>query len=174
MQVEMIHEWQLAEDDEQAIAVLLNRAFGEFFEGRSFHQQRHHIRLIARDPEIIGHMALCYRAIRMGDALVNIMGLAEVATDPEHRGKGIASALMRQAIEVAQDSQADFFVLYGVRPIYAGVGFRSVSNPILCTPFDHARTGAIVRETEEDLMVMELSDIRWDDTAEIDLLGFKF
>ncbi len=175
MQIERIDEIDLTPTDEDRIHTLLVRAFDEDFGGRSFHQQRHNFRLILRDgDQIIGHMALCYRAIRMGQKLVPIMGLAEVATDPDHRGKGIASALMTDAIAAARASQATFFLLFGGQPLYAGRGFRSVPNTVKHTTHYHAWTGDVQTDSRGHLMVLELRDQRWDDTAPVDLLGFSF
>lgn len=174
MQIERIDETRLSKADEAEIVTLLPRAFNEDFGGRSFHQQRHHIRLVARSPHIVGHMALCYRDIRLGDRLVSIIGLAEVATDPDHQGKGIGSALMKAALTEAHESSADFFLLFGVRPMYAGNGFVAVNNPVTSTQLYHAHTGQVVTETDTSLMVLPLRDIAWDPGAEVDLLGFKF
>jgi len=175
MQIERIDETRLTPADDARIHTLLVRAFQEDFGERSFHQQRHHIRLIVRDGDaIIGHMALCYRAIRLGDALVSIMGLADVATDPDHQGKGIASALMTAAIAEAEASEAAFFALFGNRPLYAGRGFRKVPNPVTHTALYGARTADVQLDTSGNLMVLPLTDAKWDDTAPVDLLGFSF
>lgn len=175
MQIERIDEYNLTTEDETRIHTLLVRAFDEDFGGRSFHQQRHHIRYIARDGDnIIGHMSLCYRSIRMGDALVRIMGLGDVSTDPDHQGKGIASALMSETLKEARASQADFYLLFGVRPMYAGNGFRAVPNHVTHTELYGARTGKIATATNPSLMVLQLRGSAWDDTAPIDLLGFSF
>lgn len=174
MKIDRIDETRLTPEDEAEIATVLLRAFKEDFGGRSFHQQRHHVRLVARSPHIIGHMALCYRDIRVGEALVPIIGLAEVATDPDFQGKGIGSALMKAALQEARDSCAAFFLLFGVRPMYAGNGFVAVDNRITSTQLYHARTGEVVTETGTDLMVLPLGPQDWDAEAPVDLLGFKF
>lgn len=175
MKTEKIDETRLTPTDEAKINRLLERAFQEDFGGRSYHQQRHNLRLIAREGDIItGHMALCYRSIRMGDALVKIMGLGDVATDPDYQGQGIASALMTEAIAEARASAADFFLLFGVRPIYAGRGFRAAPNAIKHVAMYHAHTDDVRVQDDPYLMVMELKGITWDDTAVVDLLGFSF
>ncbi len=175
MQIERIDEIDLTPADEARINTLLVRAFEEGFDDRSFHQQRHHLRLILRaGDDIIGHMALCYRSIRLGEELVRIMGLAEVATDPDHRGKGIASEMMTHAIAAARDSQATYFALFGTQPLYAGRGFVAVPNPVKHTALYGAWTGEVQVDDRGFLMVMPLRDKPWDDTAPVDLLGFSF
>ncbi|MBL4813339.1 MAG: GNAT family N-acetyltransferase [Rhodobacteraceae bacterium] len=111
--IEHIEEMRLTHADEQSINALINSAFGPHYGPRSFHGQRHHMRLIIRDPHIIGHMALCYRAIRLDGRLINVIGLAEVATDPGRRGEGIAARLLQAAIAESKASQAAFILLFG-------------------------------------------------------------
>jgi len=175
MLIERIPETALIQADETAINALLTAAFAEDFDDRSYHQQRHTTRFVVREgAAIIGHMALCYRAIRLGENLVPIIGLAEVATDPIHQGKGIATALLAETLNEVRTTQAEFYLLFGVRPIYAGHGFRAVPNPVTHVEMYHARTSKITTAENTDLMVMQLRDRMWDDTAPIDLLGHMF
>lgn len=175
MQIERVDETQLTPSDDALINTLLKRSFGESFGNRSFHQQRHTLRLLIRQDEmVIGHMALCYRAVRLGDILHNIMGLAEVATDPSFRGQGVASRLMTAAIAEAMATQSTFFLLLGDQPLYTGSGFRAASNPITHVDYDQARTGVIHQAVHDKLMVLPLHNTPWDDTATLDLLGHKF
>lgn len=96
MVIEAISEMDLSPADDALINRLLVTAFDDSFGDRSYFQQRHHLRLVQRSgAEIIGHMALCYRSVRLGDALVPIIGLADVATAPSMRGQGVASAVER-------------------------------------------------------------------------------
>lgn len=175
MQVEHISEMTLSGADDAAIADLLSCAFDTDFGGRSFYKQRHHLRLVVRDgPQIIGHMALCFRAIRMGDSLVDIVGLAEVATHPDHRNKGIASTLMTHAVQAAKTSTADFFVLFGNQRLYPATGFVRRPNTMKYVVMDGAKTGPVQTVPNNALMVMELHEKVWDDSALIDWLGPLF
>lgn len=175
MKVERIEEMRLTYDDEQQIGALLDRAFGAEFDGRSYYQQRHHVRLIVRENgAVIGHMALSLRAIRMGEQIIQVAGLAEVGTDPNHRGKGIASALMKAAIKEAKSSIASFFVLFGGQPLYAGSGFTAQENTVRFTPFVDVRTNPTKEVAKDGLMVLPLTNLAWDDSAIIDLVGHAF
>lgn len=180
MRVENIPEWALGAADERALADLLERAFGgparpSGFNGRSFFQQRHHLRLLVRDGgTVVGHMALLYRAVRLGGRLLDIVGLAEVAIAPDRRGEGIAGRLMNEAIAFARHTRAEFLLLFGDRPLYAGVGFVPYANPMRWTAMDGARTGEIRREPAEALMVLPLGATPWDGAAELDLMGAIF
>lgn len=175
MQIERIEEMRLTRADEAAIATLLDLAFGTDFAGRSFYQNRHHVRLIVRDGStVFGHMAIGLRAIRMGAQLCHAVGLAEVATHPDHRGQGIATALMHAAIAEARASIADFLVLFGDQPLYAASGFVAQPNSVTHLDMQGARSGDVIRGPKVGLMVMPLDDLPWDPKAEIDLMGFAF
>lgn len=173
--IERIEEWRLSRNDEAAIAALLQRAFGEGFDGRSFFKQRPHLRLIHREGgRILGHMGLGLRAVRLGGRLTDIAALGDVATDPEARGRGIASGLMARAIEEAKASPAEFFALFGDEPLYAGVGFREVHNPIRAVAMTDAITGEVTEHPSSNLMVLPLRETKWEDGALLDLLGYEF
>ena len=175
MVIEAISEMDLSPADDTLINRLLVTAFDDSFGDRSYFQQRHHLRLVQRSgAEIIGHIALCYRSVRLGDALVPIIGLADVATAPSMRGQGVASALLKEAIKIVQSSQAQFFLLFGNRPIYAGHGFVSAGNPVTFTALTDAHTGAVTTTPTSALMVMPLREMTWDASASVDLLGFSF
>ena len=170
---EVIPEWALTPQDEAEIAGLLARCFDTDFGGRSFFQTRQHLRLVHRAPGIVAHMAIQFRAMRLGSRLITVAGLGDVATDPSQRGKGLAGALLTQAIAVAKASPAEFFLLFGDRPLYAGAGFRPARNTILWCEMRGAVTGEITREPAESLMVLELRGA-WDESAQLDLLGNLF
>ena len=175
MQIKRIHEIELSASDDAKIGALMDMCFDTEFDGRSFFQQRHHLRLFIRSEDaIIAHMALDLRAIRIGGTLRDVMGLAEVATAPTHRGKGLASRLMSAAIDEAKASPADFFVLFGDRPLYAGQGFSRVANDAIYVTMEGAKTGQVVERPTNALMMLPLSDKTWDETAVVDLMGHKF
>ena len=175
MKVERIEEMRLTAQDEAQIGNLLDAAFGTGFDGRSYYQQRHHVRLVVREAGvIIGHMAVSLRAIRMGDALVQVAGLAEVASNPAHRGKGIASILMKAAIDEVRQSPAVFFILFGNQPLYAGAGFVEKQNVLRYSSFIDVRTGDAMDGIKDGLMVMQMTDLEWDDDEIVDLVGHAF
>ena len=175
MQVERIEEMRLTQVDEEQIGALLDRAFGADYEGRSYYQQRHHVRLIMRaGTEILGHIALSLRAIRMDEQIVQVAGLAEVGTDPHYRGKGIATKLMAAAIQEARASVASFVVLFGDQPLYAGSGFMTKRNILRFTPFIDVRTVSIKEVAKEGLMIWSCRGLVPVSFALIDLAGHAF
>lgn len=180
MRVEAVPEWRLRPADEAAVADLLERGFGPHgaaFGGRSFYHQRHHLRLLGRDDagRIVGHVAVTWRAVRLKDALVDVAGLAEVATHPDRRGEGIARTLVGRAVDEARDGPARFVLLFGDAGFYGDLGFEPwPANPITHVLMDGARTRGIRTGADASLMVLALRGEGWDGTAPLDLLGPKF
>lgn len=175
MRVERVPEWALTPSVETQIVALLARTFATDFGGRSFFQQRHHLRLLAFDGEaLVGHSAILWRAVRVGDDLVTIAGLAEVATDPDRRGEGIASRLLAEAVAEARASNAAFLTLFGTAGLYAAAGFREVSNRLRWVGLEGARLGAVHQAAASHFMVLPLGSQKWDDAAELDLMGNQF
>jgi predicted N-acetyltransferase YhbS len=175
MSIELIPEWQLTNEDDAAIAALLARCFDTDFGGRSYFKQRHHFRLVRREAgHIIGHMAVCFRAVRLGGNLIDIAGLAEVSCDPDHRGAGIATDLLHRAIAEAKANSAQFFLLFGTAGLYGAAGFQPAHNPTTYVDLHGARTGAVKSEPAETLRVLALRGNAWDVAAPLDLLGTLF
>ncbi len=164
--VDYITEMQMTAADEAAIAGLLARCFTTDFGGRSFFSHHHHLRLVIREGgAIISHMALVLRSIDLNGQRVSAAGLAEVATDPDHRGQGHAATLLRAAIEAAKSSPAVFLLLFGQAALYGAAGFRAVPN--LVTQLD-LQPGATA-----GLMVLALQDMSWP-AGVLDLRGPVF
>ena len=174
MEIERIPEWALAQADEQEIATLLARCFDTDFGGRSYFQTRQHLRLVHRRGPVVAHMALQFRAMRLGGRLITIAGLADVATAPEWRGQGLAGHMLQTAIAEAKASPAAFMLLFGTAGLYAAAGFRTIDNPLIRVEMQGAVTGQICREPSHGLMMLALRDTNWDETAHLDLLGNSF
>lgn len=172
--IEVIAEYDLTAGDEAQIAALLRTAFPTDFGGRSYYKQRPQIRLVWRDGAILSQVALFYRAIRLGDDLIDIIGLGDVATLPEARKKGYAGALLDRAIEIGAASPAQYLALFGARRLYDRAGFARVVNPYLHVEMTGARTGAVAHATSQYLMVRPLGSARWPEGVPVDFLGALF
>ncbi|HLQ17860.1 MAG TPA: GNAT family N-acetyltransferase [Tabrizicola sp.] len=176
MTSEIIPEHLLTNADEAQIAQLLARCFTTDFGGRSFFQTRHTWRHVLRqDDRIVAHLAVQLRAVRLGDGLVTIAGIADVATDPDHRGKGHAATLLQSALATARRSPASHVLLFGTAQLYPAAGFQPIRNPLTYIDLTNARTSALYRDKPEDhLQVLDLSTTPWDGTKPLDLLGGLF
>ena len=168
--VEPIAEMQLSAADDAAIAGLLARCFDTDFGGRSYFIHHHSLRLVLRDgAAIISHMALTLRSVQLGDQRLTVAGLADVATDPAHRGQGHAATLLRAAIDAASASPAAFVLLFGNARLYAAAGFRPVTNPVASVATDGTRSVS----RNDGLMVLPLRGDPWPEGL-LDLRGPVF
>lgn len=175
MQIDRIPEWALTPQDEAQINTLITRCFGAGFENRSYHRQRPHLRLVQRqNGQIIGHIALILRAVRLGGSMTDTIGLAEVCTDPDHRGQGIARRLLQAAIGQARASQATYLTLFGTAALYAGHGFTRQTNILTYVDMANNRTTTIAVEPAETLMILPLRDQVWPASTPLDMLGPLF
>lgn len=179
MQIDAVHELELSAADDAAIGALLDAAYADLgengFQGRSYFSQRHHLRIVAReDDRIIGHVALLFRVIRLGDTVTPVIGLAEVATDPAREGRGVASLLLNEAISRSRDSIAAFIVLFGDHPIYRKSGFLSRTNLLRHVVIEAGQTREIRTGVDDALMILPLTDADWPDDVTVDLMGPMF
>ncbi len=172
---ERILENDLSAVDEAQIAALLHRSFRTDFGGRSYFRTRHQLRLVIREGgAILAHMALQFRAMRLGRQLIHVATLGDVATDPNHRGKGLASKLLQAAINEARQSRASHLLLFGNGSLYTSAGFRPAQNLLHFLDLDGAKTGGLRKEQAKELQVLSLAGAPWENDAELDVLGGLF
>lgn len=175
MTLERIEELRLTPGQETEIAALLSLCFETDFGGRTAFRQRHHVRYLWREDGVLaGHVALTFRHVRQGNRLIPVTGLAEVATHPRHRGKGIAARLVTVAIDDSRASTAQFVMLWGTAPLYAGLGFAPARNMIRYVDMTGAQTLGVEREMARELMVLPIAGRPWDRVTMVDLLGHLF
>jgi len=174
-EIQRVEELRLEKSLEATIADLLRTTFQTDFQGRSFFQNRHHCRFLVWTDEILaGHLAVAYRAIQVGKARTDIIGIGEVAVAPQFQNRGIGSALLKAALEEGNRAGAEFALLFGEASIYAKAGFTSANNPVTLSEREGARTGAITRGHNPFLMVRPLAQKQWPPHIPIDLAGFAF
>ena len=167
-----IEETNLSTATDAQIARLVEVTYPVDFGGRSFMHQRHHFRLLAHEgDELVGHVAVLLRAIRIGEALVDIMGLAEVATAKAHRRRGIASQLVAMAQQQARQSTAQFVLLFGTERLYRTAGFMPVGNTVRAVRLPQNRSGDAYDCGKQPLMVYPVAGAKWDEAASVDLVG---
>lgn len=93
---------------------------------------RDYTRVCVVDGRIVSAVQVCKRRVQVGSAELIMGGIGNVATDPEFRGKGYSSHLMRDTIRVMRQHDMDFSVLFtGIQPFYERLGWRSVPQKTL-------------------------------------------
>lgn len=77
-----------------------------------------------RDGEIVSHVGICPRWISLDGAAIGAALIGSVATAPEHRGRGLAGALMHLAIARARSLGLALMLISGDRGVYKRLGFE--------------------------------------------------
>ncbi len=85
------------------------------------------------DHELIGCLGILKRTVSIAERRVQVGGIAGVITHPEWRRRGVASALLKEAVVFIERSLGREFALLLCRdeiiPVYARVGWKRVKGP---------------------------------------------
>ncbi|MBN1476963.1 GNAT family N-acetyltransferase [Candidatus Sumerlaeota bacterium] len=128
---------EAAPDQIEAVAALCGRAFtdqgAEFFltSMREDPRAEEAVTLVSWVGEEMASSVRVYtREIRWRGGTVTLGCIGNVATDPAHRGKGLAGALMRHSIEVMQSRGHSLSLLFTDIPqMYAKFGYEGFDQP---------------------------------------------
>ena len=83
-----------------------------------------------RGVVLAGHVALCEQDMRVGEAAIRGAYVEDVATHPAMLGRGIASRLLRAAVDVACRDGCDIGALgTGIPGFYERLGWRRWTGP---------------------------------------------
>lgn len=83
------------------------------------------LRIMRSDATIVSCLGRIPMAQYFGGKSVPMLGIAGVATPPEHRGKGFAKQMMAEAVKEAAADGFPLSVLYAsTQPLYRSVGFE--------------------------------------------------
>lgn len=121
--------------------------------------------------EIVSQVAIFERIATVNGIPIRIAGVGGVATLPEWRRRGFASAALAGAAGFARDKiGAEFGLLIcgpGLVPWYRKAGWREVSGPLI---FDQP-SGKVT--FEDVVMILQLRNLRWPEGV-IDLCGLPW
>lgn len=94
---------------------------------------------------LVGTAQVFRRTIRLAAGLAEVAAVANVFTHPDHRGRGIASALLRRARAALPAHGFDLSLLFATRlPFYARLGWRShVRRLVILDPATVPATGTV-------------------------------
>jgi predicted N-acetyltransferase YhbS len=140
-----------APDDEPAIERLLDACFGADRLTKKSYRYRDAVApvpellLVARDAGGLIGTVRCW-PIAIGADFAPALLLGPLAVDPGHRGRGVATALMRRALDLATDAGHNLVLLVGDAAFYRAFDF------VPATPFGIT----MPEETPGRLLVKEL------------------
>jgi predicted N-acetyltransferase YhbS len=79
---------------------------------------------VRSNEDVLSHVALYWRTLGVGEAELPVAAVAQVATDPSHRGLGLATALVSASHSVARAHGLEWAALFGVSTLYMRLGYR--------------------------------------------------
>ncbi len=86
------------------------------------------LRVARAGTRLVAHVGLSIRDAHILGARVRVASVGAVATDPEHRGHGLASRLMADARRHARDLGASLMLISGGRGLYHRLGYVQVGT----------------------------------------------
>ncbi len=92
------------------------------FEG----QNVENLRVARYGDRLVAHVGICLREAHLLGAPVRVASIGAVATDPDHRGRGLASRLMADARRQAIEHGASLMLISGDRGLYHRLGYVEV------------------------------------------------
>jgi predicted N-acetyltransferase YhbS len=130
-------------EDYPRITEINNLAFKQENEGRLVENLRKNtgfipeLSLVAQeDNEVVGHI-LFFPIKIIDDKLIHTsLALAPMSVHPEHQGKGIGSALVRQGLKAAKEKGFKSVIVVGHANYYPRFGFKPAASWNIKAPFD--------------------------------------
>jgi|GEM_PF-2715772 len=172
MKYELIHELDVTPEDHTAFSAHIRAAFAENSASpgdRSFFFEPPHMRIVCRcDGQVVGHLAMFLRTVRVGEVNANTAAFGDVSVAKAYRRRGIAGDLVRRALKVAEDKGLDFVWLAGDERIYFEAGFLATANVVTRVSWE---TGESISDAAHDMLVHDLDSWDWNDDAPVNLLG---
>jgi predicted N-acetyltransferase YhbS len=86
------------------------------------------VRAAFRDGSCLGAYQIDERQLRLGAAVVRVGCIGAVATSPEHRNQGVATALMHDALAFAIEQGLGLLLLHGISDFYQRFGYANVTD----------------------------------------------
>ena len=106
-----------------------------FFEGLSDMQPHafndgnmHNLRVVVENGEVVSHIGTIRRNISIMGCTLRVASLGGVATYEAHRGKGHATALLRDTMRHCRKDDVDYIMVSGYRNMYHRYGCRYVGR----------------------------------------------
>ncbi|MDO8434012.1 MAG: GNAT family N-acetyltransferase [Candidatus Binatus sp.] len=127
--------------------------------------------ILSLEEQLAGRLAILDREVSVGGAIVKVGGIGGVATKPQFRHRGVASAMLSRAAEfMKRDLGVEFGLLlcrHEVSPVYAKLGWIGVPGS---TTFSRSGTTATY---PHDTMILALAEKAWP-SGPIDMLGLPW
>jgi len=101
------------------------------------------MRVILNGNEVISHTAIVNSTLKSGDLSFKIGGISAVGTHPDYRGKGLASEVMRDCIDVMREQGCHISFLWtDLHGFYQNLGYEPSGSFCLFKPPPSILSGA--------------------------------
>ena len=111
---------------EKVFSPVSRSLFIPYFYGDPWYR-RAYTRVCEENGRIVSAVQVVQRRVYVGSAELVMGGIACVVTDPDYRGRGLNTQLLKDVIRVMKRHGMDFSVLFtGIHDFYARLGWRSV------------------------------------------------
>lgn len=177
IEIVALPEYAISAEVCSQLRILLDQCFPDTFEGRTYYKQLPHVRLLAMDEgSVVAQVGIDGRVVTVGDTIVSIFGLIDLAVHPARRGKRIAAQLLTEAERIARAGEREFLVLMADRhDLYLKEGYDRV-QPVLAKWLaieDRKSVKLMTRDLSDCFMVKPLTEKSWP-AGTIDMLGYLF
>jgi predicted N-acetyltransferase YhbS len=177
MRLDQIEEYRIDFVTQNAIQALLQKSFEFYPSDRIFYKQVPSFRLLLWDKDILAaQVGIVFRVISLDKQPFRIFGLMDLCVDENYRSRRIGSKILKKIEKIGQENNIDFILLLGgIQDYYQQKGFQMVENSCRWVLLkDYETLGIINRKIPETLLIKSLSDKKWDENANLDLMGFVF
>ena len=177
MELEEIEEYRIDSEKEEAIKELLQKSFELYPKDRIFYKQVPNFRFLLWDDNVlVAQIGIVFRVISLDKKPFRIFGLMDLCVDENYRSKKIGSKILKNIEKIGKKNNIDFLLLFGgIQDYYEQKGFKIVTNSCRWVLMkDYETMGILNRKIPETLLIKPISNKKWNEEADLDLMGFVF
>jgi predicted N-acetyltransferase YhbS len=171
------HELEISNEMRDSIRTILKTNFGFYPTATDYTHQIPHARILAFDgTQLIGHLALHLRSIRIDKKAFEILGLSDFCIETEYRRQGAARNIFHVLMPIFLQSGKDALLTFAQEPaFYFSLGFKQISCRCRWLMIQEQQSlGVLDRYMESGLMAFSHKAELFDQITMIDFLGAPF
>ena len=174
--IEIIAEYKMSKSHQEKIALLLEKAFPTYPQGQYFYNQLPSFRyLVWNDDELVAHVGIDHRVIRLGDKIFKVFGMVDLCVEEKYQSQKIGSSLLEKIEEEAKAYEIDFLLLVAEQfDLYTRNGFKVVENTSKWLMLRNQHSfGILHRKLKNCILYKPVNDKEWTEGT-LDFLGTVF
>jgi predicted acetyltransferase len=174
--VNVVNDFEIPQEKREALRVLLNSCFPDYFIQREYFKQIPKFRYFVWDEEkLVAQMGVEDRVINVEGDIARIFGVIDLCVEDGYRSHNMATNLIEMLENLGRKNGIDFIILFADdHRLYRKNGFKLVSNICRWLVIDELRSVEIFEKRLTNcFMVKSLSQKPWKN-GQVDLLGYLF